>query len=206
MTTRADLVTIIRNQGIDATTWTATEVNQWIADGIGEYSQHYPRTVHSAANACTASQHEYTLPTDWKAAWLVEYPEGQTPRCYLDRLDEHDERFGPGYYDIRLTKLILGEGPAAGDKYGLVYQAVHDFPDTDATVLTLADEDLEIIVQYVIWKAYRRLELDQAKLPDSSTVLLSMLGTNTGRAYRDYETMLRTRKRASGQYAGWGKE
>lgn len=198
MTTRADLRTIIRNQGLDETTWSDTEVNQWIADAIAEYSNHFPRYRESTANACTAGTKEYTLPTDFLSALRVEYPEGEDPPEYLSRLSEEDARFGENYYDIRGTTLVLGEDPSAGETYALHYYAHHDYPDADEDVLTVPDEDLEILVLHVLWKAYRRLELDEAKNPDGSTVVLSMLSSSTMRVRREYDKAIRKRRRAEG--------
>lgn len=208
MTTKAGFRTIIRNQGIDDTNWTDTEVNQWLSDAIAEYGQHFPRKQESTANACVADQEEYSLPSDFLAMISVEYPEDEDPRVYLDRLERTDPRFGPGYYDISPDNdtLILGETPSADETYALHYQAAHDYPDADDTVLTVPDEDLELLVLYVKWKAIVRLELDEAKNPDSSTVVLSMLGTNAGRAHFQYMRMLRYRMttQAAGAQAAWG--
>ncbi|MGC8838207.1 MAG: hypothetical protein ACP5UM_07305 [Anaerolineae bacterium] len=211
MTTRADLRTIIRNQGLDETTWTDTEINQWISDAIGEYSWHFPRYLESTGNACTEGVRVYSLPTGCLGILRVEFPEGQDPPAYLTRLDENDPRFGPGYYAVRWggfpsgdAVLVLAESPSAGDTYAVHYQAAHDFPDDDVTPLTIPDEDLDILVLYVVWKAYRRLELDEAKNPDGSTVVLTMLGQNAGRARSQFEDALRARKKPHAERVSWG--
>lgn len=211
MTTRANLRTILRNQGLDEATWTDTELDQWIADAIGEYSWHFPRYLESTHNPCTEDQKEYPLPTGCLAVLRVEYPEGQDPPAYLTRVQPDDPRLGPGTYALRWggfpagdTVLILGEGPSAGDTYAIHYFAAHDFPDDDVTPLTVPDEDLDLLVQYVIWKAYRRLELDEAKNPDGSTVVLTMLGQNAARARRQFEDALRARQRVHGERVSWG--
>jgi len=207
MTTRAGLRTVIRNQGIDSSTWSDAEVNQWIADAIAEYSIHFPRWRESTGNACAEGEREYDLPSDFAAALQVEYPEGNEPLTTLTRLPEDDPRFGPGYYDVRAgAALVLGESPSAGQTYGLLYQAHHDYPDADDDVLTVPDEDLEVLILFVVLKAYRRLELDEAVNPDGSTVILSMLGTNAGRARQQYEAALRGRVRPGGTgMVSWGE-
>lgn len=209
MTTRANLRTILRNQGLDESTWSETELNQWIADAIGEYSWHFPRYLESTGNACTEDQREYPLPSGCLAVLRVEYPEGEDPPRYLERTAAEDLR--PGTYAIRWGGfnmaqgvLFLGDRPSASGTYGIHYQAIHDYPDDDVTELTVPDEDLDILVLYVIWKAYRRLELDEAKNPDGSTVVLTMLGQNAARARRQFEDVLRARKRAHGERVSWG--
>ena len=211
MTTRANLRTIIRNQGLDESTWSDTEINQWIADAIGEYSWHFPRYMESTGNPCTAGQREYVLPSGCLGVLRVEYPEGEDPPSYLARLDEDDPRFGPGYYAIRWggfnstdAKLVLGEEPGGSETYAIHYQAAHDFPDDDVTPLTVPDEDLDIIVLYVVWKAYRRLQLDEAKNPDGATVILTMLEQSAHRARRQFEEALRARGRVHGERVAWG--
>ncbi|MGQ9456988.1 MAG: phage adaptor protein [Anaerolineae bacterium] len=211
MTTRADLRTILRNQGLDESTWSDTELNQWIADAIGEYSWHFPRYVENTGNACGEGEHAYALPSGCLGVLRVEYPEGEDPPRYLQRLDPRDNRWGPGAYAIRWggfpsasAVLVLGDAPSAGETYALHYFAAHDYPDDDVTPLTVPDEDLELLVLYVLWKAYRRLELDEAKNPDGSTVILSMLGASAARAYREYEAALRARERAGGEAVSWG--
>lgn len=206
MTTRSDLRTAIRNQGLDQSTWDDTEINQYIADAIAEYSIHFPRYRESTGNACTADQTEYTLPSDCLEVIRVEYPEGEDPPAFLERLEPDDPRWGPGYYAVRGTTLVLGEEPDAGETYAVHYYAHHDYPDDDVTALTVPDEDLEVLIAFVIWKAYRRLELDEAKNPDGSTVILSMLGTNAARAQRQYQEALRARSgNPRGAHVSWGK-
>ncbi|MFH0983794.1 MAG: hypothetical protein V2A79_19950 [Planctomycetota bacterium] len=208
MTTRAGLNTIVRNQGIDATTWTDTEVNQFIADAIGEYNQFFPKVTRTATagTACTADVHEYALPADFVSPLLVEFPHGEDPPIYLHRLARTEPRFGAGYYDIDGANLVIGEDPASTDKYELTYHAYRDYPDTDATVLEVPDEDLELLCMFVVWKAYRRLEIDEAKNPTPSSVILTELGSNTGRARFTYERAMTARrtKRPAGGSVSWG--
>ncbi len=211
MTTRADLRTLCRNQGLDESTWSDPELNQWIADAIGEYSWHFPRYLESTGNACTEGQRAYALPSGCLAVLRVEYPEGEAPPAYLTRVQPDDPRLGPGSYTVRWggfpasnAVLVLGEEPQAGETYAIHYYAAHDYPDDDVTELTVPDEDLDLLVLYVIWKAYRRLELDEAKNPDGSTVVLSMLGQNAARARRQFDEALRARKRPLGEQVSWG--
>jgi len=206
MTTRAELRTVIRNQGIDDSTWSDNEVNQWIADAIAEYSIHFPRWRESADNACVAEQHEYDLPADFLHALSVEYPAGEDPAVFLERASESPGGLDSDHFDIQGTKLILGPSPSAGETYTLQYQAHHDYPDADDDTLTIPDEDLEILILFVVWKAYRRLELDEAINPDGSTVILSMLGTNAGRAKRNFEAALKRRSLPSSGHVSWGEE
>ncbi|NLE77473.1 MAG: hypothetical protein GX605_12065, partial [Chloroflexi bacterium] len=174
-------------------------------DAIAEYSHHLPRLVESAANPCAAGDRTYALPSGCLAVLLVEYPEGEDTPVYLDYLDPTDPRFGPGTYYVQGSTLVLGAEPEAGQTYGLVYHAPHDYPDGDETALTVPDEDLECLVEYVIWKAYRMLEMQEAINPNAATVVLSMLNTSAARAQRAWQEAVQRRAgKARGQTAPWG--
>ncbi|MCZ7568972.1 MAG: hypothetical protein M5U01_10350 [Ardenticatenaceae bacterium] len=208
MTTRAALNALCRRRLSDTAaplTWSELQLNQWIVDAVAEYSLHFPRTL-TATIAAVVDQHEYSLSaySGLQTVLKVEYPAGEDPPAYLERADEAGAL--PFYtgdcYDLwgdPPATLVIGPSPAAGETIAITYAADHDFPDDDADTLTIPDRHLELIVLFVRWAAAQEREANEAKDPDPTTILLSMLSEATGRAERAYLARLKAYKAQSGQ-------
>ena len=66
------------------------------------------------------------------------------------------------------------------------YNTAHTLPEDDTTFLTVPDEHLEALNEFVKWQAIKRLEMDELISPDTKNLVLSELGINAVRAERVY--------------------
>jgi hypothetical protein len=100
---------------------------------------------------------------------------------------------GGPYYDIRsdYSVIYLGESPAVGESFILEYATVHAIPSTDATVLTIPANHLELLRLYIVWKAVTQLEMDENVSVDRKREMMSALGLNAFRAERAYKGRMR---------------
>jgi hypothetical protein len=209
VTTRAEMRAIARETLADTIIWPDKSLNAWIADGVRDYSNYFRRQV-SVDISCVANQREYSLTsyTGITDVLKVEYPEGEDPPEYLERMSEDAEYFYDyEYYDVRgdpPITLVIGEKPSAGEKITLTYSADHTVPTTDASVLTVPDVHLELIRLFVTWQAIRRIEIEETADPDRKSMILTQLGINAIRAERVYRYKIEEyrRKMAPGGRAG----
>ena len=214
MTLRSELRSYIRQILIDQSTWPATRLNSWISDAIRDYSIYFPLRVEATID-CLADTREYSLTsyTGIMGLTLVEYPKGEDPPRYLTRRP----RSGASFLDLPVydilgdppQKLIIGEEPEATEDIFIVYMAMHTIPTADDDTLTMPDYHFEGIKLFVQWQAVKALEMDEAQDPNTTSILLSMLGLNSGRAERLYRTKIREyiAKTSPGGYAGpWSSD
>lgn len=208
MTTRAQLRAIIREVLTNDETWVDSTLNAWIADAFRDYSIYFPRHVEATID-CVDDQIEYSLSsyTGILDILRVEYPDGEDPPRYLAYRPETGNFDGLPVYDVRgdpPATLVIGEKPDTGEDIILTYSATHVAPSDDATALTVPDEHFEAIRLFVQWVAIRELEMNEARDPDTTSLLLSMLGLNSGRAERLYRTKIREYSERHGKsgYAG----
>ena len=205
---RAQLRGILAN----TTVWSDAALNGWIDEGLADLSIPFPR-VYSARISCTAGVQLYAFGAYPAFAGLqsileVEYPYEQTPRRLLLPGRESSSTFdGSPAYDLRgepPTHVVLGESPQDGEEICLTFNADHPAPADDLAELTLPESCLEPLQQFVVWKATQALEMDEAADPDTTSLLLSMLGGNAGRAERIYTNMVRAIQsgQAPGEYGG----
>jgi hypothetical protein len=194
MTTRAQLRSIIREILSNDETWSESTINAWIAEAIRDYSTYFPRHVEATIN-CVDDTVEYSLTsyTGILDVLRVEYPDGEEPPRYLERRAETGTFEDLPVYDVRgdpPVTLVIGEEPDTGEDIILTYSATHTIVTDDDTALTVRDEHFEAIRLFVQWKAIQGLEMEEARDPDTTSILLSMLGLNSGRAERLYWTKI----------------
>ena len=111
---------------------------------------------------------------------------------------------GEAVFDVRgnpPSDLVLGEKPAANEQARVVYTCGHDEPDEDSNVITVPDNRLEAIIEFVRWQAVREAEMNETMDPDTKNLVLSEIGLNSGRAERIYRAKI---KDYQGQEAGGG--
>ena len=200
MTTRLELHNLCRRRLGDLTTpagWSDLQINQWINDAIAEYSVHFPRQLNTTIET-TAGSRVYDLPAGFQNLVSVEYPTGEDPPEYLQRLDYQHPDFwqNEGYYDFikrdasDSSQLLISEKPAAGETITVEYLGDHDFPDEDADVITVPDRNLELIVLFVRWTCILELASEEQKNPDPTTLNMNTLELNQFRAERAYKSKL----------------
>jgi len=193
--------------------WPEAQISEWIVQAIRDYSAYFPRRLSldiSATPSGPVFGRLYDLPADFRAMVRVEYPYGQDPPIWLARRDESDADFGPGYYDIRLSRdaisasqLVIGESPAAGEKIIIHYLGLHDITLSAGDMLTVPDEDIEVLIQFVKMRAFEERLANQEKSPDPTSHLLTMLGTNARAAKQEYLDLIGRRQKAGGGMVRW---
>lgn len=208
MTTRAGLRALLREGLADVAAWPDATLNAWINDALRDYSNAFPRHLE-AAIAGVAGQVVYPLSglAGIQGVLTVECPAGAEPACYLARRPEQGTFRGLPVYDLRgepPVALVLGAAPAAGQAILLRYTALHPLPTHDSAALTVPESHQEALKLFVQWQAIKLLELNQAANPDTTSLLLSMLGLNAVRAERLYRGKLEEYRKLStpGGYAG----
>ena len=191
------------------------DLNQWIADAIGEYNQHFSQEL-SDSIALVTNTHIYSLivyVATIKDVVRVEYPEGEDPPEYMVRRAYDDPRgfWDGGYYDLRgmgagaqPAELILGPSPSTGETMRLWYLADYAYPDSDGEQLQAPDRDLNLLAAFVRWRAIVSLESREMASPNLSTNVLGTLGTNSHLARKQFDAMLKSRKvRNPGTVISW---
>jgi len=195
--------------------WSDLQLNQWINDAIADYGQHFPRQV-SAAITTVADQHPYELPAGFQSAVSVEYPQGEDPPIYMQRLAYTDFEFWQlgGRYDIvrrrdgsAVDDVWISDEPADGETICLEYLADHASLDDDGDECTVPDRHLELLVLFVRWAALQELAAEEARDPDPTTLAMSVLDTNAMRAERTYRAAVKEAQRAASESAvvSWGE-
>jgi len=174
-------------------TWTAVDIEQWIRDGISDYSSHFPQV--SSQTIAAAAAYQYDLATDFIDVISVEYPQSQVPPEFLERKSRFDYDFygRSGYYDIlqldsaSAPQLITSEKLGAGSNIFVYYRASHDSSILIGAALTVPDPHIPIIRNYIIWRAAVQLKANEESSPTSnSSLLMSQYAVNVDRARRAY--------------------
>jgi len=209
--TLGGLLGVIRER-LPGATWTDANLLQWIADAIADYSIVFPRTEMVATIECVGSQREYDLSADLVNAHQVtrvEYPGGEDPPEYLERLSIRDKGFlGGACYDVWgdfPVTLWIGEEPGEGETIVITYQGDHFYPTDEDDVLTVPDGHIEGIVLFVVWKAAELLRAIESESPQTTTLLLTQFDMMVYRADRAYRTWMRevSRHRAESAIVSW---
>lgn len=215
MTTRADF----RDQHLrlllaDTTQWPDATLNAWIESAIHEYSRHCPRQQYDTIEVTVSGAREYDTAgllvsnDQMYGITRVEYPYGEAPPRFLQRLAETSPDFyGNPYYDVRPRwVLVLGEDPAAGEEIKVWYLTNQLAPVSDASTITVPDRHLDALKLYCLWQAALALEMEEARSPDLTSVYLTMIGDSAGRLERSFRARMNDITRessASGVTGSW---
>ena len=174
--------------------WITSDIEQWCRDAIADYSLHYPQTISQTHNA--AASYEYDLDDGFMDIVSVEYPSGLTEPRFLqwkDRLD--DDFYGrDGYYDIikkgsaaaniLVTSKLIG---VTGEDIITLSLAIHDNTIASLAALTIPNEHLHLLRNYVFWQAAVQLKAKEEANPTSnSSLLMSQYAVNSDRSRRAY--------------------
>jgi len=147
----------------DASTWSRTDkIWPWAIEAMMAFP--ILRGMELEYTMLAAS-HKVTLPADFREIISVEYPIDQEPPAYLTRLNHLDPLFyqAETYYDIdrdyKTGKgwfLFVAKKLAIGEKVRINYLANHSTDVDDVNkLITIPDEYENILVAYVVAKAYR---------------------------------------------------
>ena len=197
---RLELRKVIREILSDNVSWPDSSINAWINEALRDFSNYFPRITSQDIN-CTQDDRTYSLYEceGLREVLSVEFPQGDDPPRFVSRLSEKSPNFiGGPYYDLPFIAtpgtIVLGEYPNTGDQIGVLFAGDHPLPTSDFISITVKERHWGALVLYVQWQAIRELEMDEAREPDDSNIVLSMLGLNSGRAERLYRSKLREYK------------
>jgi hypothetical protein len=196
-----------------AGTWSQNTVEEWVVDGIRDYSQRFPRTDTISITFSGASPgHQFDVSTDVIALVLVEYPGDQDPPVYLKRRPRtHSQFYGyEGYYDYLVTNdateycvLYLSEEPSDGEKAYITYLCHHDVTLLSGDDITVPVTHEGIIELYVIWQAFKERLSAEMQDPDKSlagnVTLLQQLVKGARQAEEEYRRALQRAQESRSQ-------
>jgi hypothetical protein len=195
--------------------WPESKISEWIHQGIREYSRYFPRRLTTSITpAIVGSDYTrfYDLPADFLDVLAVEWPQDHEPPVWLARRPETESGFGAGDFDVRRhadatdpAELVLGETPTtATDKVRVHYLGLHDLTLATTDTVSVPDEDLELLIQFVKMRAYEERLSQEEKGADPTSMVLSLLGTNARAAKREFYDLVKRRQRAVGAMVQWG--
>ena len=196
MTTLQSLINSCESHlGDDANAvWAAADIEQWCRDGIADYSLHFPRSRTQIINC--ADTYEYDLNDGFLDIISVEYPDGQDPPEFLQWKDRLDDDFygNDGYYDVirrgssTPSSLVTSRNYGAnGNDIVVLSLSTHSNSISALAPLTLPDEHLHLVRNYVLWQAAVQLKIKEEADPTSnSSLLMSQYAINVDRARRAY--------------------
>ena len=176
-------------------TWTAADIQQWIADAVADYSGHFRREL-SQDIVTSANDRLYDLAAGCQDIVSVEFPQGQDPPQYLQlRSHTHPDFWvQEGFYDriehgddTDADELWISEKPAAGQTIRVLYLAHHELPDQSSDVITVPNEHQHILRNYVLWRAALQLKaVEEASPTSTSSLIMSQLAISVDRMRRAY--------------------
>lgn len=198
----------------DAAIFPDATLNLLIGQGVTDYSLNFPLSNFALFSAFEANQREFAFNQAAAEIYGVtqcEYPVDQDPRQFLTRLArDHPSFLGGRYYDLVGDSAIeLGIGLQPGETFKLYFMSSRPAPLIDTAKIYIPESHLEALRLFVLWKAVEILKMDEAQHPDTTSMLLSMLGTDSGRAERTYRAKIAELKENSGQggFTGpWGMD
>ena len=197
MTTLAQLLAQVRLYLADETTWPDATLESYIADAVRFYSVEFPRRGYRSLSLTTGTQ-AYALWADVREVTKVEYPAGESPAEYLDRVPLSSAALAnggdvyalsaPAYDDYdAVANIVFGPTVATGESATVHYQGLHAIPTTGTDVLSVPDEHLEAIHALVDFRAHWQLEAGESVSVTNSSIVLSQLGENARRAWNRYK-------------------
>lgn len=195
MTTRSNLLTILRLSLPDRDLWPDAALNQWIADALRDLSPLFPRQAWSEI-PCVAGQRIYSLGElgGLLGVFALAYPSALEPPRFLYQRPENAAGFyGSPCYALRgdpPTELALGETPRAGERIAIAYHAALLIPTSDLEPFELPPGAIELARLFCRWQALLALETAEAAHPDPQSALAAL-----GESARQAEELYRARKR-----------
>ena len=177
-----------------AATWSRTaDIWPWTVEAIREFV--IPRPMEDEYTFIAASHH-LTLPADFRQIIWVEYPIDQEPPIYLERKNHLDPEFygSDDYYDIDRDydtgtgyTLWLSRLFAADDKLRISYLADHEVPDDENDTLTIPERYLNLLILYVVWRAWAERLGKQMIDPTAHTSTIQQMSATVQNAEQAYK-------------------
>jgi hypothetical protein len=216
MTTLAELADKAQNALDDAgaATWSQAVIEEWCVDAIRDYSRYFPRVIREdISTGAVGGVHEHDLPNDFRDIITVEYPQGEDPPEYLDRLHYQDPYFwnSDKNYDIIARHeeilngiLIVSAETTALETIRIEYVGDHDLDLASGDQITVPMRHEDLLIAYVVWVAWRELASTEMQDPTSnSSLLMAQLFQNAGSAEYDYRGMIDDALKARSGVSEW---
>lgn len=210
----ADRVQLLLND-TEGTVWSQLSIEQWIVDGVREYSIHFPRTCYLSGLTADGLQ-EIELPEDFIAMLQVEFPRtDDPPHRYLKRLARTHPDFWQRdyYYDVEPTNaspeatstLYLSAVPT-GQSIGLTYSAFHipTYADGEPSLMqaSVPHQHEHIIEQFAVWQAHVQRLATEVQDPDLTIRLMQQYKLAVQTTEASYRASLREAMKARAA-SGW---
>lgn len=182
----------------DASTWSRTDVIwPWCIEAMMAFP--ILRGMELEYTMIAAS-HKVTLPADFREIISVEYPIDQEPPDYLTRLNHLDPAFysTETFYDVdrdyktgKGWLLYVAKKLAIGEKVRISYLANHstDVDDADK-LITVPDEYENILIAYVVAKAYRERLGAYMQDPTAHTSIILQMTDMVRKADDNYKALV----------------
>ena len=179
--------------------WPQATIEEWVNAAIRDISPHFPRRV-TATIATAADDRKYDLPAGIQAILSVEYPTGEDPPLYLSPRSHNSGWFWGlvGFYDhiahrdeTDVDELWISEEPAASETITIVYEGDHNYDLASGGTITVPERYFNILIQFVVWRAWLELlAAEQSSPTNASSLLSSLFGENAQRAKQTYDEMI----------------
>lgn len=181
MASRSELRALIRAELNDAGSvklWTDGQLDQWLVEGIREYSRLLPRAA-SESIVTVADQADYSLAADCLRVRRVEHPPGffrvEDRRAGGDAIDPYAATVSPPRafatqvsYEVwgplgGLTLTLRPEPTADGETIAVQYDGLWAEPSADGDELSLPNTEEHLLLLYVAWRALQWIGTDESK-------------------------------------------
>ena len=182
--------------------WSTAEIAEWLNDFTRDYSQYFP-LLKVQTISCSAATKEYDLAADFMGVLSVEYPTGETPREYLQRITFNRPEFqNDGWYDViehsddtDPAELWISTSPDDGEEIDVVYNGHHALIANTASIsgnTTIPPMHQPLAIKYVLWQATLNLLFAEQQAPTSnSSLLMSQYSQTARRLETSYHTAIR---------------
>ncbi len=202
---RGQVRTFVRS----AADWSDDDLDRFIADAIRAYSAEFPRQWRHVLTLTTGTQ-SYALPGGhgFFGVVAVEYPVGEDPPRFLDRVEEWSGYFGAGGAayalrpgaadDVDATAdgdagvIVFAETVATGESALVLYQGLHHVPDVgaDDDIVTVPEAHFEALTAFVEFRCHAELTADESVTPNETSIVLSMLGEQERRSWNKWREVM----------------
>lgn len=186
----------------NAGTWSQTIIEEWVCEGIRDYNSYFHRTTEDSypitSNASTLS-----LGNLVREVISVEYPTGDSPPTYLNRLS----RYHPDFYkrddnydfepvnewgeSVLLSAgtapyLVFSSDVASGETVTVTTRSIHDPALLNSELVTVPDEHQHLLILFVLWKAHSERTISEAQDPDTTIRMIHQMKLAAQAAEQDY--------------------
>ena len=182
-----------------AATWSRTDVIwPWCIEAMMAFPILRPMVDDHTNGA--AKVYSYELATDFREVISVEYPISQQPPTYLSRKNRLDPNFydQEGFYDIdhdyatgKGWYCYVSSGVAALAHIKMQYLANHSTDVDDVNkLITIPDEYENILIAYVVAKAYRERLGAYMQDPTAHTSIIQQMTDMVNKADLNYQQLV----------------